>query len=264
MPITPKHPVRRLSQEEFGELAYAVMGCVFDIHRDFGCIFDEKIYKRELASRFAGVEIEFPISITHGTFSRTYYVDAFVANGGPFEFKAVEMLAPRHRRQLYNYLLMLDLAHGKLANLRTESVQHEFVNATLRPDERRQFIIVSDRWNRSSPASNFLLESLVSVLKDWGTGLEISLYESALTHFLGGDDAVIRNVPVHGSRGSLGSQPMRLAAENVAFKVTALESELDAFEAHVRRLLAHTRLHAILWMNIALHEVTFVTVRQES
>ncbi len=106
------------------------MGQVFQIHNDFGRYFDERIYKRELARRFPGVELEFPITISHGTFSKTYFLDALIASGGPFEFKAVELLAQRHRGQLYNYLLMLDLAHGKLANLRSESVEHEFVNAT--------------------------------------------------------------------------------------------------------------------------------------
>jgi hypothetical protein len=73
----------------------------------------------------------------------------------------------------------------------------------------------------------------------------------------------LRAVVLYGNCGSLGSQTMRLAADNVAFKVTALESGLAAFEEHVRRLLAHTRLHAIQWVNIALHEVTFVTIRQD-
>ena len=48
--IIPAHPVRRLSQDEFGELSYAVMAHVFEIHNEFGRFFDERIYKRELAS----------------------------------------------------------------------------------------------------------------------------------------------------------------------------------------------------------------------
>ncbi len=49
MPVIIRTPIRGLSQAEFGDLAYAVMGCVFEIHRDLGRFFDEKIYKRELA-----------------------------------------------------------------------------------------------------------------------------------------------------------------------------------------------------------------------
>jgi len=261
MPITPLHPVRRLTQQEFAEQSFEVMGCVFEIHNEFGRFFDEKIYKRELASRFPRVEIEFPISISHRTFSTTYYLDALVADGGAFEFKAVAALAPAHQGQLYNYLLMLDLAHGKLVNVRPESVQHEFVNALARPEERRIFEVCKDRWDPSIPRSDMILDSVISVLRDWGTGLAVNLYESALTHFLGGEEVVFHNVAVQGSRQLLGYQPMRLAAPDVAFKVTALEAEFGCFEEHTRRLLAHTDLRAILWVNIGLHEVTFVTVQ---
>lgn len=261
MPITPLHPVRRMSQDEFAELSYAVMRCVFDVHNEFGRFFHEKIYKRELASRLPRVELEFPIAVTHRTFSTTYYLDALVADGGVFEFKAVEALADRHRRQLYNYLLMLDLAHGKLVNLRLDSVEHEFVNAMLRTHDRLVFEACTDRWDPPIPATDILADSLISVLRDWGTGLELSLYESAIMHFLGGATVVIRNVAVRGSRQALGHQPMRLAAPGVAFKLTAFDSESDRFEEHARRLLAHTDLRAILWANIGLHRVTFVTIQ---
>jgi len=261
MPITPLHPVRRLSQAQFAELSYEVMRCVFEIHNEFGSFFDEKIYKRELASRFARVEIEFPIVVTHRTFSKTYYLDALIADGGPFEFKAVDQLGPTHRGQLYNYLLLLDLAHGKLVNLRQESVQHEFVNALLRPGERRQFEVSTDRWDRSIPGQDALVEWVVSMLQDWGTGLELRLYQAAVTYFLGGPDKVLRDVAVQGSRQKLGSQTMRLLAPGVAFKVTAFDQDLGRFETHARRMLGHTDLRAIVWINIGLHQVTFVTMQ---
>ena len=60
MPIIIRTPLRRLSQAEFGDLAYAVMGCVFQIHSEMGRFFDEKIYKRELAHRYPGVQLEVP------------------------------------------------------------------------------------------------------------------------------------------------------------------------------------------------------------
>ncbi len=261
MPITPLHPVRRLTQNEFAELSYEVMRCVFEIHNEFGRFFDEKIYKRELASRFPRVEIEFPIMVTHRRFSTTYYLDALVADGGAFEFKAVEELTPRHRRQLYNYLLLLDLAHGKLVNLRLESVQHEFVNALLRADERRVFEVCTDRWNGSVPGGEMIVDWVVSMLQDWGTGLELSLYEAAITYFLGGREKVLRDVAVQGSRQGLGYQPMRLAAPGVAFKLTAFDPDFGSFEEHARRLLVHADLRAILWINIGSHKVTFVTVQ---
>src|SRR5687767_145142 len=103
MPITPLHSVPRISQAEFKELSYAVMACVFEIRNEFGRLFDERIYKQELAARYPGVELEFPITVAHLGFCTTYYLDALIG-GGAFEFKTVESLTPRHRGQLYHYL----------------------------------------------------------------------------------------------------------------------------------------------------------------
>ena len=51
MPITMSTRIRRLSQPEFGELAYQVTRCVFEIHDELGRLFDETLYKCELAHR---------------------------------------------------------------------------------------------------------------------------------------------------------------------------------------------------------------------
>ena len=42
MPIIRTIDTNRISQEEFGRLAYEVKGHVIDIHNDFGRFFDEK------------------------------------------------------------------------------------------------------------------------------------------------------------------------------------------------------------------------------
>src|SRR5438874_632704 len=96
MPITIRSHVRRPSQAAFWELAYMIMGDVFDIHRDMGRFFDEKIYKRELSHRCPEVQLEFQIEITHETFRKVQYIDVLVSNGGPFEFKTVDAITPRH------------------------------------------------------------------------------------------------------------------------------------------------------------------------
>jgi GxxExxY protein len=260
MPIVPLHPVRRLSQEEFKDLSYAVMGHVFEIHNEFGRFFNERIYKRELACRFPDVQLEFPIVASHRDFSTVYALDALIGAGGVFEFKAAQTLSPRHRGQLYNYLLLLDVAHGKLVNVRPESVEHEFVNATLRPADRHAFEVVSNRWNPSLAGSELVRTSVVELLHDWGAGLELGIYVAALTHFLGGQEKVQRDVPVRGANGILGHQSMRLAADDVAFRVTAFDPGNDGFEDHARRLLRHVDLRAILWVNISLQRVTFTSI----
>jgi len=257
MPITVHAPVQRLSQAEFGELAFAVMRCVFEIHNDMGRFFDEKIYKRELAFRFPGVALEVPVEISHASFSKTQFLDVLVGAGGLFEFKAKDAFTPRDRAQLLHYLLLAELGHGKLVNLGTTSVEHEFVNTTLTRDERTRFEIAAARWDNATPGAAHFREVLTALLRDWGTGLALLLYEDALTHFLGGETQVLANVEVRRPDHVLGHQGMRLAAPRVAFKVTALNEPDPGFECHARRLLRHMDLEAILWANIGLKIVTF-------
>src|SRR5438093_1616675 len=191
MPVIVRTPLRRLSQAEFGELSYSVMGCVFQIHRELGRFFDEKIYKRELAHRHPGVQLEVPIEISHATFSKLQYIDVLVHSGGPFEFKTVEAITPRHAAQLLHYLLLAELGHGKLVNLRKESVEHEFVNTTLRREDRIGFKVADMQWRDKTAGAERFREVLMALLRDWGTGLDLGLYEEALTHLLGGEAHVV-------------------------------------------------------------------------
>lgn len=262
MPITPLHPVRRLSQDEFREISYAVMGELFEIHNDLGRFFDERIYKQEVASRMQGVELEFPITLSHGSCETTYFLDALIANGAAFEFKTADAFAARHRGQLHNYLLLLDLADGKLVNMRPRQVEHEFINATIRAEDRYAFEIDRERWNTSVNGADLILDALVGLLRDWGTGLGLSIYESAFTDILGGEENVVRAVDVQGRNERLGTQPMRLVNDDVAFKLTAFDTDTKYFELHTRRLLNHVDLRAILWINITLKKMTFTSIER--
>lgn len=262
MPVSTRVPIRRLSQREFGEIAFDVMRHVFDIHLEIGRFFDEKIYKRELAHRIPGVRLEEPIEVTFGTFRKQYFLDLLVADGALFEFKAVETLAGRHRAQLLNYLMLCDLAHGKLINVRTEGIEHEFVNTQWRCVERLSFEVNTERWDAASAGATTLHDNLVAFLRDLGVGLEIGLYEEAVMHFFGGKELVERDVRVEIEGHRLGDQRMRLIAPGVAFKITGLDRSLDEFETHARRLLAHVDLHAIAWININMKQVTFTTLTQ--
>ena len=261
MPITLRTPLRRLSQAEFGDLAYSVMGCVFQIHRDLGRFFDEKIYKRELAHRHPGVQLEVPIEVTHGTFRKLQFIDVLVDGGGPFEFKAVEAITPRHPAQLLHYMLLAELEHGKLVNLRNKSVEHEFVNTTLTRKDRVQFEIADSQWTANAPGAARFKEVLTALLRDWGTGLDLQLYEEALTHLLGGEPQVLADVEVRPREHTLGHQKMRLVAPRVAFVLTALPEADADFESHTRRLLRNTALDTILWANISLKMVMFTRIR---
>jgi GxxExxY protein len=237
---------------------------VFAIHDEFGRFFDEVIYKRELAARMPEVLLEVAVDVTHGTFTKRYLADAIVCGSGLFEFKAADAIHPKHRSQTIHYLLLFGLAHAKVINVRTEQVQHEFVNCLSELHHLRAPRMDAAALIPKTPGAAIFRDTLAALIQDWGGGLELSLYEEALTHFLGGDAVVISRVPVLGTGGHLAEQTMRLAAPEVAFKLTAFPETPERYEAfivHARRLLRHASLKAIHWANITHHHVQFTTIQ---
>lgn len=253
-------PVRRISQQEFGDISYEALHHVSAIHNQIGRFLDEKIYKRELAFRLPGVRIEEPIDVVFESFRKRYFLDVLVGDGAIFEFKAVESLAARHRAQLLHYLLLCNVEHGKLINVRPENVEHEFLNTQLTQADRTQFEVHLSRWDRATGAAE-LPELLTALLRDLGTGLEIGLYEEAVVQLLGAADQSEADVGVSIDGRIVGKQRFRLISPGVAFKVTSFEEQYESFEKHAQRLLEHTTLRAIAWINIARKKVNFTMLR---
>jgi GxxExxY protein len=260
MPIIPSITTRRLSQKEFGALAYEVMDHVFAIHGDFGRFFDEKIYKKELAARMKGVLLEVFVDVVHGTFSKRYFADVIVHDGGLFEFKAADAIQSKHRGQTIHYLLLFDLAHGKLINVRTEDVRHEFVNCHRRLANFRNPAFIDTAWDRNTIGAEAFRDTLTTLVHDWGTGLDIALYEEGLEHFFNKAQSLNPTVQVFGNSGHLADQRMRLVTPEAGFKLTALTEPLDNLLTNARKLLRHTPLKAIHWANLTHDEITLTTI----
>ena len=264
MPITINADIRRPTEDEFKSLAYDVMACIFQVHNELGRFCDEKIYKRLVAKRFGNIETEVPVDVSFETFSRTYFLDMLIHKCTIFELKAVDCLAPEHRGQLLNYLLLADLPRGKLVNLRPELVEHEFVNTTLRPSDRTSFGLDDIEFQPLNHADTTWRDFLIAALRDWGTGLDLQLYESAIAHVFGGDEAVLRNIEIIVDATKIGEQKARLTSSCASFKVTAFNESEQRFEQHARRFLNHTLLPALHWVNVSRNTVRLKTlIRQE-
>jgi hypothetical protein len=203
------------------------------------------------------VRLEEPIELSFGAFSKTLFLDVLIGAGAIFEFKSVDRLAGRHRAQLLQYLMLIDCAHGKLINVRPEEVEHEFVNCGWRLADRQAFRITNSSWNRTIAKVEDFRDFVTKMLRDFGTGLELSLYEEAMvTNFCADDDSGTEvDVSVDGH--NIGHQRFRMLSPGVAFKLTAFEQNLDRFEEHARRMLMHVDLKAIAWVNVGLKEVHF-------
>lgn len=260
MPIVPPTGMQRLADAEFNQVVYEVMEVIFKVHNEMGRLFDEAVYQRTLANRLDEAVIEAPLQVSFDSFEKTYYLDLLVRGGALFELKAAEETHDRHRAQTLNYLLLLELPHGKLVNFRNALVEHEFVNAPLTRVDRTRFGIEDGKYVSTQNSHLDLRDLFVPILRDWGTGLDLKLYEEALIHFYGGETQAVRSVEIFDGELRVGTQKLTLISADTALKITALGSGLDEFENHLRRFLCHTRLRAIQWVNVRHQAVAFRTL----
>jgi hypothetical protein len=68
------------------------------------------------------------------------------------------------------------------------------VNTTLRPGDRKSFAIDHSAW--ADGDSPLLREWTIGLVRELGACLDFSLYEEAITEFLGGEEQVIKQVPI--------------------------------------------------------------------
>ncbi len=259
MPIHIAADIRRMEEEEFKAWVYEVMRHVFDVQRELGRLFHEKIYHREIAFRVPDALCEVAVDVRFEDFCKTYYLDLLVGNGAIFELKAVESLMDRHRRQLMHYLFLTNLPHGKLVNLRPERVDHEFVNNVMSLAARTSILVADDGWEEIETGR--LKDGMIAVLRDWGIGLDVKLYEEAAAYLCGQAPDAETNVGIHLGDRLLGTQRMRLAVPEVAIRISALPQQRHAaYRADLHAILDHADLRAIQWINIAQPEVRFETI----
>ncbi|HRX79872.1 MAG TPA: GxxExxY protein [Pirellulaceae bacterium] len=257
MPVTTSIPIHHFSQDDFGTVAYEVVGHAFEIHGTLGKKFHESVYRSTLQQIFGERSVEeMRILLTHQSFEKELFADLVVDYGCPFELKAAAGLTAAHESQLIQYLMLTGLSHGKLINFGAEQVEHKFVNCLESPEQRRLFQVDRHDWSKDTAACRFE-DVLVSLVRDWGTGLTRSLYHEAVVALLGGEDRCRRFTQTHWQGTVTGRQPVDMIDEVAAFEITCMRRDLESFESHLRRFLTNTALESILWVNIVSGCVRF-------
>ena len=219
MPIHCSLSIRNLSADEFEQRDYRVMGQSYACQNELGRVCDEGVYEADLKARllaegFGEVYTQVPVTITHGTFSKTYYLD-LVADDALYELKTKAALAGEDDAQLIHYLLLLGIQRGKLLNFRTPKVQGRIQATGLTQETRRQIHANAVRWQELSPECRALRETLLAMLSDWGAFLEISVYQDALIHFLGGESSVLQRLQLTRNGLPLATQRFLVHANGV-------------------------------------------------
>ena len=103
------------------ELTYKIRGCVYEVYRELGAGFLEKVYESaleiELAKQGLSVVRQQSLIVSYkGAVVGEFVVDLLVEGRIILELKAVSKLLPLHEAQLLNYLKVSNTKLGLLVN----------------------------------------------------------------------------------------------------------------------------------------------------
>jgi len=266
MPILLPFKLRNLTQQQFDERDGIVMRCAYASQNALGRLCDERVYENDLARRLraegvSSVHTQVPIGVTHEDFAKEYRLD-LVADDALYELKTVNAFVPEHDTQALHYAMLAEVSHAKLLNFRQAKVMGRLKFNALLGHKRRQVVWEEGAWRALSPSCKALHAHLRALVLDWGAGLELALYQEALTRYFGGEARCLRRLPIILAGVQLGTQAVQMHSEGLSFLLTAFTAELESQESHIRRLLALTGLSAVQWINFNHTTVRLTTVEK--
>lgn len=108
---------------DINDITYAINGAVFEVNRELGPGFLEKVYENaimfELKKRGLKVQSQVPIQIRYkGQIVGDYIADILVEGQVIIELKTVDQLLKIHEAQLLNYLKATGIKVGLLINFK--------------------------------------------------------------------------------------------------------------------------------------------------
>lgn len=109
-------------------LTKGIIGAAFEVHRELGPGFLEKVYETALVQELTGrglqaaAQVPIPVAYKQQPVG-TYYADVLVERSVICEIKAIEGLLPVHESQLLHYLKATGISVGLLINFGTPRAQ---------------------------------------------------------------------------------------------------------------------------------------------
>lgn len=255
-----------LTEEQFRQIDYAVMGIAYEIQNEFGRLFDEKVYQREFVDRLSEklhCEFESPITVSYESFPKSFRMDVVVDRGLICETKVVKAITSEHEAQLLQYMLLCESSRGKVINFGAGSVQGKLISTELNHSCRKRLTFDFEGWREEDVESKTLRSKFVGLIEELGGFLSLSLYYEAITCLLGGSEKTIGLVDVYSQMRRVGHQKCHLLSRETAFKITALTSGTDGYKKQLQKFLSRTDLETIQWINLKHHNVEFNSIVKE-
>jgi len=106
---------------KYSELSEKIISAAFNVHKELGQGFLEKVYKNALAIELEemGIKCQLKVPLTvkyHNRVVGEYYADIVVEDKIVLELKAASELNQSHEVQLVNYLKAIEINVGLLIN----------------------------------------------------------------------------------------------------------------------------------------------------
>lgn len=120
---------RKKFEGKHSELTGKILGAFFQLHKELGYGFSEKVYQAALALLLEelGMRVAQQVSLRvffHGKVVGEYVADMIVNDVVVLKLKAVEKLTSMHDAQLLNYLKATEVEVGLLLNLGPQAEFH--------------------------------------------------------------------------------------------------------------------------------------------
>ena len=124
---------------DINEITYIINGAVFEVNKELGHGFLEKVYENalliELRKRGLSAEKQIPIKVLYkGESVGEYTADILVEGRVILELKTVDKLDKIHEAQLMNYLKATGITVGLLVNFKHPKAEIKRIIFTL-PEE---------------------------------------------------------------------------------------------------------------------------------
>ena len=109
-------------QIQLANIAYDIIGAAMEVHREYGFGISEGVYEEALCIELDdyGYETEaqcdLPVYYKGQLLEKRFRMDVVVEKDVIIELKAVDVILPEHRAQLYNYLRLTKKPIGLLIN----------------------------------------------------------------------------------------------------------------------------------------------------
>ena len=103
------------------DLTYKIRGCVFEVFRELGAGFLEKVYENslvvELEKKGLNCKAQHVLTVNYkGNIVGEYIADLLVEDKVIIELKSVNKILPVHEAQILNYLKATNIELGLLVN----------------------------------------------------------------------------------------------------------------------------------------------------